>query len=104
MNEHGVIQFRPPPPRESGDHSTLGQAPSIDAMVEAFTEHCRDSGADFTEYLKPWHAGDALAEINDAAQNYRPELAIPRIKKALGELFEIAAQGHREALEWEGVE
>lgn len=76
----------------------------VNDMCSAFTEHCNDGGADFTEYLKLWHMGDALAEINDAVQNYTADAAITIIKKALGELFEIAAQGHREALEWEGVE
>ncbi len=78
--------------------------PSIDSMVEAFREHCEDGGADFLEHLKPWHISDALAEINDSVQNYRPELAMRRIKEILNELFEIAAQGHREKLKWDGVE
>ena len=78
---------------------------TVDSMVEAFREHCHDGGADFTEYLKDWHKSDALAEINDAAQNYTAEAAIGIIKKALGELFEIAAQGHRDEVEMgEGVE
>lgn len=71
----------------------------IDDKVLAFAEHCHDGGSDFIEYLKDWHKSDVLGVINDAAQNYTPERAIRIIKTALGELFEIAAQGHREALE-----
>lgn len=77
---------------------------TVDSMVEAFREHCLDGGGDFVEHLKNWHMADALATINDAAQNYIPEVAIKRIKDALDELFQIAAEGHRAALEWEGVE
>ncbi len=90
MNGNVATPYRPPP--------------SIDAMVDAFTEHCYDGGADFVEHLKDWHMSDALGVINDAAQNYAPQAAITIIKKALAELIEIGAQGHRDKLEWEGVE
>lgn len=90
MNGQTATQFRPPR--------------DIEAMVEAYRQHCQDGGEDFIEYLKPWHCHDALATINDAAQNYTAEAAMPRIKRALKELFEIAAEAHREALEWEGVD
>lgn len=72
---------------------------TIESMAQAFAEHCHDGGGDFVEYLKEWDKSDALVTINDAAQRYRPEAAIEIIKKALGELFDIAAQGHRQQLE-----
>lgn len=78
---------------------------TIASMTEAFAEHCNDGGQDFLQYLRPWHMVDALETINDAANgNYTPEAAINRIREALGELVSIAVIGHREAIEWEGVE
>lgn len=67
--------------------------------VEAFREHCEAGGADFLEYLNDWQKSDALEVIADAAMRYRPEAAIGIIKKALEDLYEIAAQGHRVTLE-----
>lgn len=54
MNQHGVIQFRPPPATDPGyKHAgTLGQAPSIESMTEAFTEHCEDGGRDFLDHVR----------------------------------------------------
>ena len=72
---------------------------TITSMCEAFAEHCEAGGGDFVEYLKDWNMADALVTINDVAQRYQPEAAIEHIKKALEELFEIAAQGHRQQLE-----
>lgn len=72
---------------------------TITSMCDAFTEHCEGGGGDFVEYLKDWQMSDALVAINDAAQRYQPEAAINIITLALGELFDIAAQAHRQQLE-----
>ena len=123
MNGNNLsVQFRPPPytstPARSipgfrrGDGlagqatgQATGQAQSIDEMVHAFTEHCKDGGRDFLGHVREWHMVDALEAINDAANGgYTPIEAMRKIHEALGELIAIAVINHREALEWEGVE
>lgn len=78
---------------------------TVESMAAAFRADCQDGGTDFLNYLRPWHMQDALETINEAANgSLTPEAALGIIREALGELVATAVVGHREAVEWEGVE